>query len=58
MNVALCRFMSLFVVLCHVLGGSWSTLLSDYSLFKGRVWNPVLLIEFIAPWLFGLILKR
>jgi len=42
----------------YIVGHSWSTLLADYNIFKGRLWLLVLIAAFIAPLLFGLILRR
>ena len=42
----------------YVAGNSWSTLLADYNILKGRVWVLVLIATFIAPLLTGLILRR
>lgn len=37
----------------YVMGQSWSALLSDYNIFKGRVWILVLISTFISPTLAG-----
>ncbi len=42
----------------YVMGNSWSTLFADYNILRGRVWSLVLLTTFIAPLLFGLILRK
>ncbi|MBS3817476.1 MAG: hypothetical protein KGY76_07950 [Candidatus Thermoplasmatota archaeon] len=34
-----------------VMGNSWDTLLSDYNVFKGRVWVLVLITTFVSPML-------
>ncbi|MBA7589477.1 hypothetical protein ES708_31562 [subsurface metagenome] len=47
-----------FVFGHYVMGNSWNTLLADYNILKGRVWSLVLLTEFVAPLLFGLILRK
>ncbi len=47
-----------FVFGHYVMDNSWDTLLADYNILKGRVWSLVLLTEFIAPLLFGLILRK
>ena len=47
-----------FVFGHYVMGNSWSTLLADYNILKGRVWGLVPLTIFIAPLLFGLILRK
>jgi len=36
----------------YVIGNSWSKLLHDYNLFKGRVWVLVLIWTTFAPYLF------
>lgn len=33
----------------YVMGHSWSTLLSDYNIFEGRIWILVLISTFISP---------
>lgn len=35
-------------------GNSWKKLLSDYNIFKGRLWTAVLISIFLAPLLFFL----
>jgi hypothetical protein len=42
----------------YVVGHSWSRLFADYNILKGRVWSLVLLATFIAPFLFGFILRK
>jgi len=42
----------------YVIGHSWSRLFADYNILKGRVWSLVLLTTFIAPFLFGSILRK
>ncbi len=39
----------------YVVGHSWSRLLSDYNLMKGRLWILVLLTTFGSPMLWGLV---
>ena len=39
-------------------GESWDTLLADYNILKGRLWSLVLVTVFIAPLLFGLLLRE
>lgn len=38
-----------------VMKRSWSMLLEDYNLLKGRVWSLVLLVTFLSPYLMGSI---
>ena len=39
----------------YIMKHSWSHLISDYNLSKGRIWSLVLLTTFIAPVFWGLI---
>ncbi len=41
-----------FVFGHFVAGHSWTTLFTDYNIFKGRVWVLVLIWIFIAPYVF------
>ncbi len=41
-----------------VVGHSWSTLLADYNILKGRLWSFVLAATFLAPWLAGSVFKK
>lgn len=41
-----------FVFGHFVAGHSWTTLFTDYNIFKGRVWVLVLIWTFIAPYVF------
>jgi len=41
----------------YVVQHSWTRLLADYNLLKGRVWSLVLLTTFLAPSFWGYILK-
>ncbi len=34
----------------YLFGNPWEKLLSDYNVFKGRVWPVVLLTLLLAPW--------
>ena len=36
----------------YVMGHTWSKLVNDYNIFKGRVWSLVLAWTAIAPYLF------
>ncbi|MFZ5569845.1 MAG: hypothetical protein ACOZF0_05550 [Thermodesulfobacteriota bacterium] len=36
----------------YVMGHSWSRLLHDYNLFRGRVWSLVLVWMTVAPYLY------
>ena len=42
----------------YIMGRSWDYLLTDYNIFKGRLWSLVLLTMLIAPPLWGLILSK
>jgi len=42
----------------YVAGHSWSHLLADYNLLKGRIWSLVLLSTFIAPYVCGRLLEK
>jgi hypothetical protein len=39
-------------------GMSWSELLEDYDLLRGRLWALVLLGTVLAPWVWGMVLGR
>jgi len=47
-----------FVFGHYFVGHSWDKLLADCNILQGRVWVLVLLTEFMAPLLFGLMLRR
>jgi len=38
-------------------GASLETMLADYDLRRGRLWPVALLVIFLAPWLWGAILR-
>jgi hypothetical protein len=40
----------------YVMKHSWSHLLADYNLLKGRLWSLVLLTSFVAPVFWGLLI--
>jgi hypothetical protein len=40
-----------FLVGHYVFGTSWSTLLEDHDVSRGRIWPAVLLLVLLAPWL-------
>lgn len=40
----------------YVMGHSWSTLLADYNILKGKVWVMVLISTFFSPALAGRLL--
>jgi len=43
-----------FLVGHYVFGSSWSTLLADYQIHRGRLWALVLVASFFAPpWAFS-----
>ena len=41
----------------YVAGHSWGRLLSDYDIFKGRVWALVLLAVFLGPLIMGRVAR-
>ena len=47
-----------FVFGHYVMGNSWSTLIADYNILKGRVWGLFLIALFISPYLCGLLLRK
>ena len=47
-----------FVFGHYVMKTPWQVLITDYNIFKGRVWLLVLVAEFIAPILFGSRLSK
>ena len=38
----------------YVVGHPWDHLLSDYNIFKGRLWSFVLLATLLAPYIVGM----
>ena len=40
-----------------VSGLSWSALLADYNVFKGRLWSLIVISVCLGPWLWGLTAK-
>ncbi|PVX24346.1 MAG: hypothetical protein CW691_08025 [Candidatus Bathyarchaeum sp.] len=40
----------------YIIGHSWSHLIADYNIIKGRLWSVVLLTTFAAPTFWGIIL--
>lgn len=38
-----------------VSGASWSALLADYNLLRGRLWSLILLGVCLGPWLWGAV---
>lgn len=42
-----------FIVGHYVNGTSWSKLLEDYNIFRGRLWPMVLAVIAFGPWLFA-----
>jgi len=47
-----------FVFGHYVMGHPWETLLTDYNLFKGKMWVLVLITTFLAPWTIGTYLIK
>jgi len=41
-----------------VSGASWTALLADYNILRGRLWSLILLCVCLGPWLCGALMGR
>jgi hypothetical protein len=47
------------LVFGHFVSGlSWSALLADYDIMRGRLWSLILVSVSLGPWLWGAVRRR